>query len=60
MNKKELGFNPLNQVYVFNCKRVCLQCYVYLSFNPLNQVYVFNIDVNKKGLRSLLKLVLIP
>ena len=39
-----MGFNPLNQVYVFN--EMIIKDKVYLkkndSFNPLNQVYVFN------------------
>ena len=44
------GFNPLNQVYVFNhdlqvceadkCRPAC--------FNPLNQVYVFNLEKDFK------------
>ena len=42
--KERAGFNPLNQVYVFNTltplKRVCVV--ITASFNPLNQVYVFN------------------
>ena len=39
------GFNPLNQVYVFN--EVVAEGGVVSSddgFNPLNQVYVFNLE----------------
>ena len=38
------GFNPLNQVYVFNNMKVVVKVNVNFlsSFNPLNQVYVFN------------------
>ena len=35
------GFNPLNQVYVFNTERKTDRQMGY-GFNPLNQVYVFN------------------
>ena len=39
----EKGFNPLNQVYVFNpMKHSRILTSTELSFNPLNQVYVFN------------------
>ena len=38
------GFNPLNQVYVFNGENKMSKCALndYEGFNPLNQVYVFN------------------
>ena len=38
------GFNPLNQVYVFNLKDDSVKSFEKYkdSFNPLNQVYVFN------------------
>ena len=42
-SKAVAGFNPLNQVYVFNS--FCSLSFTILSsarFNPLNQVYVFN------------------
>ena len=41
---QQVGFNPLNQVYVFN-KTIYGGIFMakeYESFNPLNQVYVFN------------------
>ena len=38
-----MGFNPLNQVYVFNWEIADLNRSISTSrFNPLNQVYVFN------------------
>ena len=39
------GFNPLNQVYVFNeWDSLCDEFYMDIGrFNPLNQVYVFNV-----------------
>ena len=39
-----MGFNPLNQVYVFN-QKLYKKCSFMMDgrrFNPLNQVYVFN------------------
>ena len=37
------GFNPLNQVYVFNTGIAIHMTHIRIvSFNPLNQVYVFN------------------
>ena len=38
------GFNPLNQVYVFNLYKKLTDYLkeVLDGFNPLNQVYVFN------------------
>ena len=37
------GFNPLNQVYVFNkTHKMESDVLVPHCFNPLNQVYVFN------------------
>ena len=43
------GFNPLNQVYVFNLGEFNggVLARHWLRFNPLNQVYVFN--TKKKG-----------
>ena len=37
------GFNPLNQVYVFNDDELSWIYAVSSGFNPLNQVYVFNL-----------------
>ena len=42
--RDSVGFNPLNQVYVFNENDYVLDCYYWESFNPLNQVYVFNLS----------------
>ena len=36
------GFNPLNQVYVFNRRWIPNMWNFFDGFNPLNQVYVFN------------------
>ena len=37
------GFNPLNQVYVFNEQIIFIKFIRFMTgFNPLNQVYVFN------------------
>ena len=39
-----MGFNPLNQVYVFNRLYAIYNGNAKkIGFNPLNQVYVFNI-----------------
>ena len=40
----KIGFNPLNQVYVFNLQPLsgCSTPSMMACFNPLNQVYVFN------------------
>ena len=40
---KNCGFNPLNQVYVFNEECITDFRKAYKGFNPLNQVYVFNV-----------------
>ena len=38
------GFNPLNQVFVFNLSKLKNSLDTpYISFNPLNQVFVFNL-----------------
>ena len=47
LTEKQAGFNPLNQVYVFNaaCAAQEITVQEITRFNPLNQVYVFN-DMN--------------
>ena len=55
------GFNPLNQVYVFNWFMVLIKNkFTLSSFNPLNQVYVFNTSIRVNKHMCITKYVLIP
>ena len=56
-----LGFNPLNQVYVFNE----IDCFYWnemgrIRLNPLNQVYVFNQIMKSLLIWRVIQKVLIP
>ena len=61
MQKSNNGFNPLNQVYVFNVNSHFVMDDVWcVGFNPLNQVYVFNKAVNDRVFFDYVCFVLIP
>ena len=45
------GFNPLNQVYVFNSVPQLFNYICLHGFNPLNQVYVFNFVGNPEQVK---------